>query len=119
MQFTDPDLLSALDRASPAELDKLAFGVIGMDAAGVVEHYNAWEARAARLDPAWVIGRNFFHEVGLCMNNFMVGHRYRSAERLDEILDYVLTFRMKPTPVRLRLLKGPEARLDWMAVDWS
>lgn len=119
MQFSDPDLLRRLEESSQADLDDLAFGVIGMDADGVVRHYNAWEARAARLDPEWVKGRHFFQEVGLCMDNYLVGHRYRSAAQLDEVLDYVLTFRMKPTPVRLRLLKGPGARLDWLAVDWS
>jgi hypothetical protein len=40
------------------------------------------------------------------MNNFMVAQRFDDEDALDDILPYVLTLRMRPTPVRLRLLKA-------------
>ncbi len=35
---------------------------------------------------------------------------------LDVTLPYVLTFRMRPTPVRLRLLRAAEAPRRWVLV---
>ena len=38
--FTDAVLLPALQQLSDADLDALEFGVIGIDAAGLVRRYN-------------------------------------------------------------------------------
>jgi len=38
------------------------------------------------------------------MNNFMVAQRFEDEPELDATLPYVLTLRMRPTRVRLRLL---------------
>jgi hypothetical protein len=58
------------------------------------------------LSPKRVLGKHFFEEVAPCMNNFMVAQRFDDEDALDDILPYVLTLRMRPTPVRLRLLKA-------------
>jgi hypothetical protein len=42
---------------------------------------------------------------GVCMNNFMVAQRFEDEDVLDTVIDYVLTFRMRPTPVKLRLVR--------------
>jgi hypothetical protein len=47
----------------------------------------------------------------------MVAHRFQTEPVLDEIVDYVFTFRMAPTPVRLRLLKRPGARFAYLVVE--
>jgi len=39
----------------------------------------------------------------------MVAERFISERELDATLDYVFTLRMKPTPVKLRLLKSASA----------
>ncbi len=57
-----------LDEASDAELDQLPFGVIGMDRDGRACRYNQYEVRMARFEPAEVIGRKFFEEIGRCMD---------------------------------------------------
>ena len=45
------------------------------------------------------------------MNNFLVAQRFEDAlatgDSLDATLDYVLTLRMKPIKVKLRLLAEP------------
>lgn len=45
------------------------------------------------------------------MNNFMVAHRFEEAAEnglpLDATIDYVLTLRMRPQRVQLRLLARP------------
>ncbi|KQS49919.1 phosphonate transporter [Sphingomonas sp. Leaf198] len=84
--------------------DALPFGVVGLGADTIVQVYNATEARMAGLDPAAVLGVPFFDAVGQCMNNFMVAQRFEDEPEIDEIVPYVLTLRMRPTRVRLRLL---------------
>lgn len=98
-----------LEGMNEATLDSLPFGVIGLDAAGVADRYNATESRLAGLSPAKVIGRHFFDSVGQCMNNFMVAQRFDDEPALDAVVPYVLTLRMRPTPVQLRLLQVPGA----------
>lgn len=102
--FEDADVM-ALDRLDAAGLDALPYGVIRMDRDGIVTAYNAEESRSAGLSPGRVIGRHFFAHVAPCCDNALVAGRY-DADMLDMALDYVFTLRMRPTPVRLRLLKS-------------
>lgn len=49
--FADPELLTQLDQASDADLDGLAFGVIGFDAQTLVQRYNEPVRRLGRRGP--------------------------------------------------------------------
>jgi hypothetical protein len=55
------------------------------------------------------------------MNNFMVAQRFEDAARdrtrLDETIDYVLTLRMRPIKVKLRLLSLPDAALSYVLIN--
>lgn len=120
LSFDQPDLFPAIDLASPAALDDLPFGVIGFDAETVVIHYNAFESSAAGLTPQRVLGQPLFTLVAPCMNNFMVAQRFEDAAQsgtaLDETIDYVLTLRMRPVKVKLRLLAGAERGTRYVLV---
>lgn len=105
-----------LDRAEPVDLNALPFGVIGLSASGIVEIYNATEAGYARLTPESVLGQPFFLSVAQCMNNFMVAQRYEDEPELDAVIDYVLTFRMRPTPVRLRLIRRTDCTRRFLLI---
>lgn len=121
--FADPGLPQALHQTSDAELDELDFGVIGFghDADARVQRYNATERRGSGLEVAKVVGLPLFGVVAQCMNNFMVAQRFEDAdaagEALDVELDYTFTLRMRPTPVRLRLLSRPDVPLRYIAVQ--
>ena len=117
MRFDDDALIEALDAAGDAVLDALPFGVIGLDGEGIVVVYSAYESAAAGLTRERVLGRHFFLDIAPCMNNFMVAERLASEPALDATLDYVLTFRMRPTPVRLRLLRAPDIRRRYVLVE--
>lgn len=114
--FHAPGLRALLDELAPDELDELAFGLIVMDRHDIVVHYNTFESARAGISPDRVLGRNFFVDVGPCTNNYLVAERYHEEPDLDEELDYVFTFRMRPTPVRLRLLAGARSPRRYLAV---
>lgn len=111
LSFDQADLAEHLDNSSDEALDRLDFGVIGFDADTTVTRYNAVESQAAALSPERVLGQPLFTNVAPCLNNFMVAQRFEDARDegsdLDVIIDYVLTLRMRPVKVALRLLAGP------------
>ena len=75
----------------------------------------------AGLTPQRVLGQGIFTSVAVCMNNFLVAQRFEDAAAagttLDATIDYVLTLRMRPTKVKLRLLASPKARLRYVLID--
>ncbi len=121
VSFFDADLYTVLDRSSNDELDALDFGVIGIDEAGVVQRYNSFESKASGLSPQGVLGQAFFSVVAQCMNNFMVAQRFEDAlasgSALDDTIDYVLTLRMRPIKVKLRLLAAPGSSTCYVLVQ--
>jgi photoactive yellow protein len=121
LTFEQPELGGLLDALAPAALDGLDFGVIGFDAEAVVRRYNSRESNLASMTSERVLGEPLFTVVAPCMNNFLVAQRFEDAaahgEVLDEVIDYVLTLRMKPTKVRLRLLAAPGLSLRYVLVD--
>jgi photoactive yellow protein len=112
LDFHAPDLFDALNAAPAAELEDAPFGVVRMNAAMEVLVYNRTESMLSGLDPTWVRGKHFFSQVAPCIDNHMVAAKFRHAIDLDESLDYVLAFQMRPTRVKLRLLKR-------QAHEWS
>ena len=119
--FEETDLGARLDAMDPVELDHLDFGVIGFDRATVVRTYNAFESKAAGLRRESVVGHPLFKVVAPCMNNFMVAERFEhaiaAATTLDVVIQYVLTLRMRPTRVLLRLIAAPDAALQYVLVQ--
>jgi photoactive yellow protein len=121
IDFSQADVMDRLLELDSEGLDGLDFGVIGIDAEGVVQQYNAFESRLAGLSPARVLGHPLFTVVAPCMNNFMVAHRFEEAAEsgapLDVTLDYVLTLRMRPMKVQLRLLARPGLERRYVLVN--
>jgi photoactive yellow protein len=109
--------LADLDAMSVAELDALPFGVIALDAAGCVESYNLAEGRYAGMKAEAVIGRHFFTAVAPCMNTALVAGRLGGEGAVDETIDYVLTFRMRPTRVKVRLVKSPASDHRYILIE--
>ena len=118
--FTDALLHPRLDDTNDSELDALDFGVIAFDTEGIVRRYNAFESTAAGLSPQRVLGSSLFDVVAPCMNNFLVAQRFEDAlaegVKLDETINYVLTLRMRPVKVHLRLLAAPDSAMRYVLV---
>jgi photoactive yellow protein len=121
LAFDQPDLGQRLAALTADQLDDATFGIIGFDEATVVRRYNRFEAQAAGLSPHTVLGEPFFTNVAPCMNNFLVAQRFEDAaadgSALDATIPYVLTLRMRPTKVNLRLLALPGAALRYVLVQ--
>lgn len=99
------------------QLDQLPFGVVGLDRTGTTRVYNATEARMAGLDPDTVLGIGFFDAVAQCMNNFMVAQRFEDEPELDAVIPFVLTLRMRPTRVRLRLISSEAVPFRFILIE--
>jgi len=121
LSFSSPDLRAHLAHLTEEDLDRLDFGVIGFDADTTVRQYNRTESDAAGLTPARVLGQPLFTNVAPCMNNFMVAQRFEDAiddaSSLDDTIDYVLTLRMRPVKVKLRLLADPGNAMRYVLVQ--
>ncbi len=114
--FDQSDLLSALCSVNSEEYDRAPFGIVAMGLDSIVTSYNAWESQLSGLRPTAVLGRHFFTEIAPCTNNFMVALRYEEVD-LDEVLNYVFSYRLRPVAVRLRLLKSSAAVRQFLVVE--
>lgn len=114
------NLGQTLDKLTNDQLNSLDFGVIGFDSEGMVKVYNAYESKVAGLSLESVIDSDLFNSVAPCMNNFMVAQKFEdtldTSSELDEIMDYVLTLKMKPTRVKLRLLSSPQLSYSYVVI---
>ena len=121
LTFAAPGLAARLAELSSEQLDRLDFGVIGFGADTNVSRYNLTESDAAGLTPAHVLGQPLFTGVAPCLNNFMVAQRFEDARdsraALDDTIDYVLTLRMRPVKVTLRLLAEAGGALRYVLVQ--
>lgn len=120
ISFSDENVLHLLENASAREIDQYDFGVVKMDAEGRVKTYNKYESELASIPQEDAIGKNFFTQIAPCTNNFLVAAKYlEHPQKRDEVLDYVFTYRISPTPVQLRLLVDPESDNQYLLVKKS
>ena len=120
INFNSQGLGQALSQVSNEQLNALEFGVIGFDDEGLVKVYNAYESKVAGLSLDSVIDADLFSTVAPCMNNFLVAQKFEDAidekADLDETMDYVLTLKMKPTRVKLRLISAPQLPYHYVII---
>jgi photoactive yellow protein len=119
--FDAPGLVSWLEDVDAADLDRLQCGALGFDDEGTLRQYNKVEAAGSGVDASRLLGQNVFFTVAPCMNNYLVAQRFEDAlqhgQALDEIVDFVLTWRMRPTHVKLRLVAVPGMDLRYVFVE--
>ena len=117
--FGKSDVENALARMNDAQLNKLAFGAIELDATGKILKYNAIEGEITGRDPKAVIGKNFFTDVAPCTNRpefkgvFDAGVR---AKNLNTMFEYVFDHQMKPTKVKIHMKQAVLGQSYWVFV---
>lgn len=111
-----------VDACTDAELDALPFGVIGLDAKGVILRYNLYESRLARLDRNQVVGRTFFGEVAPCtrgddfqgrFERFVAAPPVTGVERFDFVFD----FRFGAQEVVVEIVRARSAERYYLLVN--
>ena len=121
ISFEQTDILASLEALDDIELDTLDFGVIGFTGDIIVCRYNTCEAKLAGLRLVDALGKNVFTELAQCMNNFLVAVRFEDAitegASLDATIDFILSWRMRPTKVQLRLLYSPGCSTRYILIQ--
>ena len=122
IEFGHADLLRRLAELDDRGQDPLDSGLIGLGKApdAIVVRHHPCARESSGLDPKRVVGLPLFSVVAQCMNNDLVALRFddvvAAGQPLDARLDFTFTLRMKPTPVRLRLLSAPDQTTQFIAV---
>lgn len=117
--FGKADVENVLSKMNDAQLNKLAFGAIELDAAGKILKYNAVEGAITGRDPKTVIGKSFFTEVAPCTNRpefkgvFDAGVR---SKNLNTMFEYVFDHQMKPTKVKIHMKRAISGDTYWVFV---
>lgn len=104
---------------SDTDLDQLPFGAIRLDPSGKVLSYNRAEASISGLDPASVIGLNFFTDVAPCTNVQSFAGRFRegvAAKSLYITLPYRFDFEAGARDVTVTLFYSTETASAWIFV---
>ena len=82
----------------------------------ICTRYNKYEVDLSGLTKAYVIGKNFYVDVAPCTNNFLVFNRFETESNLEEEIDYVFTYKLSPTKVKLRMLKSQKFSTEYLLV---
>ena len=113
-------LLEAADHMTPADLDKLPYGMIQLDGSGRILKYNAVESRLASLDQQQQMGRNFFSEVAPCTKVQAFYGRFKEGvvrEQLDTTFTFHFAFKQQPRDVTVRMLYSRRTRSVWVMIS--
>ena len=119
LAFGKADVENVLSKMNDAQLNKLAFGAIELDATGKILKYNAVEGAITGRDPKAVIGKSFFTEVAPCTNRpefkgvFDAGVR---AKNLNTMFEYVFDHQMTPTKVKIHMKRAMSGDTYWVFV---
>lgn len=117
--FGKSDVANVLSKMDDAQLNKLAFGAIELDASGRIIKYNAVEGAITGRDPKSVIGKSFFTEVAPCTNRpefkgvFDAGVR---SKDLNTLFEYTFDHQMKPTRVKIHMKRAMSGDTYWIFV---
>ena len=91
LSFETPNLAREVEKLSSAELDRLAFGVIGLDANDVVRVFNQAEQVDSGFGHRTTLGKLFFVDIAPCMDNGYFKGRIDRARKTGA-LDISFTF---------------------------
>lgn len=111
---------NVLAKLNPAQIDKLAFGAIQLDASGKILAYNAAEGDITGRNPKDVIGKNFFKDVAPCTRTPKFEGVFKKGvqeKNLSAVFDYTFDYNMKPTQVRVQMKKAISGESYWIFVQ--
>lgn len=119
VSFGKSNIENALDKMSPGEIDKLAFGAIELDKTGTILKYNSAEGAITGRNPADVIGKNFFRDVAPCTSKASFKGVFDAGVKdgnLNTMFEYVFDYNMKPTKVKVHMKQSINGQSYWIFV---
>jgi len=113
--------VSRLEASTDGDLDQLPFGIIALDAEGIVLRYNLFESRLARLDRNQVLGRSFFQEVAPCTRSADFEGRFRrfvaNGSRAPERFEYLFDFKFGAQAVTVELVRPSDLDRYYLLIN--
>ena len=109
VSFETQDLANVLAKMGDKAVDNLAFGAVKVDASGKILQYNVAEGDITGRDPKAVLGKNFFTEVAPCTNRPEFQGKFKdgiASGNLNTLFEYVFDYNMKPTKVKVHMMKA-------------
>jgi photoactive yellow protein len=119
MSFITPEFLQSLPSLSRVEADAQIFGLIKVNDVGLILLFNKVESELASIPVAQAEGKNFFTQVAPCTNNRLFYGRFKDGvaqNQLDVEFDYIFTYRMRPTQVKIRLYRHLPSQTNYVFV---
>lgn len=109
INFGSKDIANIVSTMSAKDVDSMAFGAIKLDKSGKILSYNKAEGDITGRDPSAMIGKNFFTEVAPCTNQPQFYGVFKEGVKKDELntlFEYVFDYNMKPTKVKVHMMKS-------------
>jgi len=109
ISFGSDDVMKKVGKLSSGDLNQLAFGAIKLDGTGIIESYNVAEGAITGRDPKDVLGKNFFKDVAPCTSTPEFFGKFQSGVKdgnLNTMFEYIFDYNMKPTKVKVHMMKA-------------
>ncbi len=119
VRFNSNDLKRMLGSMSQKDMDALSFGAVEVDKNGKILRYNKAEGQITGRDPKEVIGQNFFKDVAPCTDSHEFGGKFNQGVKegkLDTLFEYTFDYKMRPTKVKVHMIKTPGSDSYWIFV---
>ena len=117
--FVPAEVLSQAGTMNKPQADLCGFGCVQVDDGGRVLLYNKYLSEMSGVSARAAEGKNFFTSVNPCTNNPMFYGLFKRGvahEAMDELFDYVFTYQMKPTTVKVHLYRDGLSKTNWVFV---
>lgn len=119
IRFNSRDLEAKLSSFTQTDIDALSFGAVEVDGNGKILRYNKAEGEITGRDPKATIGKNFFKEVAPCTDSQEFSGKFNKGVRdrnLNTMFEYTFDYEMRPTKVKVHLIKGSGNDSFWIFV---
>jgi len=119
LRFNSRDLEESLGTLTQEDMDALSFGAVEVDRNGVILRYNRAEGEITGRNPRDTLGKNFFKEVAPCTDSVEFSGRFAAGVKdgnLNAMFEYTFDYEMRPTKVKVQLIKGSANNSFWIFV---
>jgi methyl-accepting chemotaxis protein len=119
IRFNSRDLEETLDSLTQEDMDALSFGAVEVDKDGKILRYNKAEGEITGRNPRDTIGKNFFKDIAPCTDSLEFSGQFHKGVReghLNTMFEYTFDYEMRPTKVKVQLIKGQISNSFWLFV---